>query len=312
MKRLPWTVPALAAAVLLAGCGEIKNTLTPPAGTANLVTVDLGSAPNFTQVGLFEAEALGYFRQSDLKVSFTTSSHPLSAIANKSAQVAISNEPAMIIVRNTHTSLAAVAAILQGPQRVQVSCGAASTTKTSAKAASKAGTTGTRTSGQASTSTTTTASTTSTPRAHPPLHPARCTTKTIAEPESRYAKAPTYNGLNLVVTEDEIVDHAPILRRFVQAVGRGYAAARADPQSAAENLVKLNPKLNYTAELAGVKASLANFFPAKTPTTDHPWGWETVSQWNAFGYWMLTHHIISDPDAVPDADTNELLAGQGV
>ncbi len=306
MKRLPWTVAALAAAVLLAGCGEIKNTLTPPAGTANLLTVDLGSSPNFTQVGLFEAQALGYFKQTDLKVRFVHTADPLKSIVAGTAQVAISNEPAAIIVRNTHTSLAAVAAILQGPQRITVTCAAATTAGTTSTTPPK------RTATAATTATTSTAGTASTPRAHPPLHPARCVTKTVAEPESRYAKAPTYNGLNLVVTEHEIVNRAPILRRFVQAVGRGYAAARSDPESATENLVKLNPGLNYTAQLAGVKASLANFFPVKTPTTDHPWGWEKVSEWNAFGYWMLTHHIISDPDAVPDADTNELLAGQGV
>ncbi len=282
MKRLPWTVAALAAAVLLAGCGEVSNTLTPPPGTADTVTVALNSSPNFTQVGIFEAEALGYFAQTDIKVRFITPSNPLAAIEDKTAQIAISNEPAIIMVRNTHIALASVAAILQGPQRVTVTCKAA---KTSGKP---------------------------TPRAHPPLHPARCATKSTARPQTRYAKAPTYNGLNFVVTENEIVNHAPVLRRFIQAVGRGYAAARANPQGATENLVKLNPGLNVTEQLAGVKASMADFFPAATVSTEHPWGWQTVSEWNAFGFWMLTHHVITDVDATPDADTNELLAGQGV
>jgi putative hydroxymethylpyrimidine transport system substrate-binding protein len=292
-------VLALAASVLLAGCGEIANTLTPQPGTENLLTVALDSAPNYTHVGIFEAQALGYFKQTDLKVRFITPANPLKAITSGQAQVAIAPEPAIILVRNTHVSLASVAAILQGPQRVQVSC---ASPRSPSHATTPSGTT---------TGTRSTASTTAL-RSHAPLHPVRCTTREIAQPEARYAKAPTYNGLDFAVTEDEIVDHAPILRRFIQAVGRGYAAARADPRSATENLVKLNPSLNDAEQLAGVRASMSNFFPARTLTTDHPWGYQLVSRWNAFGYWMLTHKVITDVDATPDADTDELLAGQGV
>jgi ABC-type nitrate/sulfonate/bicarbonate transport system substrate-binding protein len=315
MKRLPWTVLALVAAVLLAGCGEVTNTLTPQPGTENLLTVALDSKANFTHVGIFEAEALGYFRQTDLKVRFITPANPLKALTSGTAQVAIAPEPAIILVRNTHISLASVAAILQGPQRVQVSC-------TSARSSSHADSTpGTTTAGvttaapvaSASTPSPTTSNpTTGAPRSHAPLHPAHCDTKVIAVPEPRYAKAPTYNGLDFTVTEDEIVDHAPILRRFIQAVGRGYVAARADPRGATENLVKLNPGLNFTQQLAGVRASMSNFFPPKTITSDPPWGRQTVLHWDAFGYWMLTHKVITDVDATPDAVTNELLAGQGV
>jgi ABC-type nitrate/sulfonate/bicarbonate transport system substrate-binding protein len=297
MKRLPWTVAALAAAVLLAGCGEVSNTLKPPPGTANTVTVALDASPNFTHVGIFEAEALGYFSQTDIKVRFITPSDPLSALHSGRAQIAIASEPAIILTRNAHIALASVAAIQQGPERVQVTCRAP-------KAATK------------TTTTTTATQTTSvtTPRAHPPLRAARCRARTVARPDTQYASAPTYNGLDFVVTEAEIINHAPIIRRFVQAVGRGYSAARADPASATENLVKLNPSLNYTEQLAGVTASLPGFFPVKpvTSTTERPWGFQTVRQWNAFGSWLLTHHDITDPDAVTDADTNELLAGQGV
>jgi putative hydroxymethylpyrimidine transport system substrate-binding protein len=289
MKRLPWTVAAFAATVLLAGCGEVSNTLKPQAGTANTLTVALDGSPNFTHVGLFEAEALGYFSQTDIKVRFLTSSDPLAEIESGRADIALASEPQVILTRNTHVALAAVAAILQGPQRIEVSC---KRPKSTAKAK--------------------TATPRSTPRAHPPLRAVRCSPKTVARPDPQYAKAPTYNGLNLVVTEDEIVDHAPLVRRFVQAVGRGYVAARADPDGATENLVKLNPGLNDTEQLAGVKALLPDFFPARTLITDHPWGWQAVSQWNAFGTWLLSQHLISDPDAVTDADTNELLAGQGV
>ena len=49
----------LLAGVALAGCGEVKNTIHPSAGTANNVTVELAGQPNAFYVGLYEAQALG-------------------------------------------------------------------------------------------------------------------------------------------------------------------------------------------------------------------------------------------------------------
>ena len=43
---------------------------------------------------------------------------------------------------------------------------------------------------------------------------------------------PTYDQLVVVVRKGTIVDHAPLIRRFVQAVARGYEAARANPVAA--------------------------------------------------------------------------------
>jgi len=303
MKRLRWTVVLVAAAVLLAGCGEISNTLTPAPGTADTLTVALDAPPNFSQVGIFEAEARGYFTQTDLKVRFIVTARPLSAIGDDSAQIAISSEPKVLLTRNKHLALASVAAILQGPQRVSVDCAAA--TRSSA-------TSGATTTTGAGASATATTPATRAPRSHPPLRAARCRTTVTARPTATYAQAPTYNGLNFVVTEHEIITYAPVVRRFVQAVARGYIATRADPAAATENLVKLYPTLDYPAQLAGVKASLANFFPRDTDGRSHPWGYQIVRDWNAFGTWMLGRKLITDFNAVTDADTNELLAGQGV
>jgi hypothetical protein len=36
------------------------------------------------------------------------------------------------------------------------------------------------------------------------------------------------------------------------------------------------------------------------------------TQWNSYGQWMLDQHLITSVNAVTDASTNELLAGQGV
>ena len=55
---------------------------------------------------------------------------------------------------------------------------------------------------------------------------------------------------------DEIANQTNELRRFVQALGRGYEAARADPQGAVKALVRANPALNAKLQLASVRATL--------------------------------------------------------
>jgi putative hydroxymethylpyrimidine transport system substrate-binding protein len=119
---------------------------------------------------------------------------------------------------------------------------------------------------------------------------------------------PTYNELVLVVREKELATNADEIRRFVQALARGYESVRASPQAAVQNLVHANSGLDPKLQLASVRATLPAFFPAG----NHPWGWQDAGQWNAYGQWMLNQHLISQPGAVVDASTNELLAGQGI
>ena len=104
------------------------------------------------------------------------------------------------------------------------------------------------------------------------------------------------------VDEDEI-------RRFVQAVGRGYESVRSDPQGAVQNLVRMNAGLDPKFQLASVRATLPVFFPA---SASQPWGFQDPAQWSAYGQWMLSQHLISSANAPVDASTNELLAGKGI
>jgi putative hydroxymethylpyrimidine transport system substrate-binding protein len=122
------------------------------------------------------------------------------------------------------------------------------------------------------------------------------------------AGVPTYDELVLVAREDEVANRTNILRRFVQALGRGYASVRSDPQAGVNALVKANPTLSSKLQLASVRATLSSYFPSDP---NHPWGWQDSRQWTAYGEWMLSHHLISNAAAVVDASTNQLLAGQG-
>jgi putative hydroxymethylpyrimidine transport system substrate-binding protein len=120
---------------------------------------------------------------------------------------------------------------------------------------------------------------------------------------------PTYDELVLVVRRSTIANQTDALRRFVQALGRGYQSVRRDPAAGVGSLVRANPGLDEKLQLASVKATLPDYFPSEA---GKPWGWQNATEWNAYGQWMLGHHLISNPNAIADASTNELLAGQGV
>ena len=60
-----------------------------------------------------------------------------------------------------------------------------------------------------------------------------------------------------------------------------------------------------------MRATLPLYFPHDPTNPNLPWGWQDTNQWNAFGQWMLQHHLIANAGAYTDAETNQLLAGQG-
>lgn len=121
---------------------------------------------------------------------------------------------------------------------------------------------------------------------------------------------PTYNGLVVVVNKGTIVYNAQLVRRFVQALARGYRAARANPAQAIDALITAVPSLapQRALEAATLRAALPAFFPPGLKV----WGFEKESQWNSFGSWLSRHQLLSNPNAITDASTNELLPGQGV
>jgi putative hydroxymethylpyrimidine transport system substrate-binding protein len=121
---------------------------------------------------------------------------------------------------------------------------------------------------------------------------------------------PTYDELVLVARTSELSSHIERIRRFVQALARGYESVRRDPSGAVDDLIKANPSLSRKLQLASVHATLSAYFPGGT-NAGRPWGWQDPMQWAAYGQWMLSQHLLTTPNAFVDASTNELLAGQG-
>ena len=321
----------------LAGCGEKQESVTGAPGTTQSLTLMLDWVPNPDHVGLYQGLADGDFARAGINLHVEVPSDPaspLELLAAGKVDAAISYEPEVLLARNQNQPLVSVAAIAQEPLTSIVSIG-------SKHIRAPADLKGKRV-GDAGIPYQHAYLTTILAHAHVPassvkeinvganLVPAMLSGRVDAtlgaywnveaielaqlhkKPNVIHMQqvgVPDYDELVVVVRKNTIVNHSDLIRRFVQALGRGYESARRDPQTAVDDLVKASPGLDPKLTLASVEASLPAFFPSDPA---NPWGWQDPKQWSAYGQWMLAQHLISDPNAVLDASTNELLAGQGI
>ena len=324
-------------ALLLAGCGEKKNALTPAAGSAQNVTVMLDWFPNADHVGLYQGLAEGDFSRAGLDVHVEVPSDPstpLQLLAAGKVDFAISYEPEVMLARNQDEALVSVAAIVQQPLTSIVSIGSKHITTPAQLRGKRVGDAGipyqhaylTTILAHAGVP----ASSVKEINVGDNLVPAMLSGRVDATLGAYWnyeaiqlaqmgkhpnvirmdqVGVPTYNELVVVVRASELTNHIDVVRRFVQALARGYESVRRDPDAAVANLVRANPSLDPKFQLASVKATLPAFFPSQP---GQPWGYQDQTQWNLYGQWMLSNHLVSDPNAVVDASTNEVLAGQGV
>lgn len=334
MKR---ALPLLIACLLLAACGSKQETIAPASGNGQHLTLLLDWFPNADHVGIYEALAKGYFKQAGLDVHVQVPGNvadPLQLLAAGKVDAAISYEPEVLLARNRGLPLVSVAAVVQQPLTSIISIGKHAI-KRPAQLRGK-------TVGDAGISYQHAYLETILAHAHVPassvkevnvganLVPALVSGRVDAilggywnyeavqlaqlgkHPSVLHMNqvgVPAYDELVVVTRASLLEQHPDVMRRFVQALGRGYQEVRRDPAGAVGNLVRANPSLNRKLQLASVRATLHAFFPRQA---GKPWGWQDPAQWNAYGRWMLNHHLISDPRAVVDASTNEELAGQGL
>ena len=336
MKRLTVLLGLLC--LLLAACGEKKETITPARASAQSLTLMLDWLPNADHVGIYQALARGDFAKAGINLHVEVPSNPadpLALLAAGKVDAAISYAPELLLARNQNQPLVSVAALVQEPLTSIVSLGSKHIKTPAQLRGRRVGDAGI-------------------PYQHAYLQtvlahagvpassvkeinvganlvPAMLSGAVDATLGAYWnyeaiqlaqlgkrpnvirineAGVPTYNELVLVVREKTLVDEPGLIRRLVQGMARGYESTRADPAAAVANLVHANPGLSTKLQLASVHATLPAYFPP--PDSNHPWGWQDPTQWNAFGQWMLSSHLISNPAAVSDASTNEELAGQGL
>ncbi len=328
---------AVLTGLLLSGCGEKSEAVTGAARSTQQFTLMLDWTPNADHAGIYQALAEGDFTKADLDVHVQVPSDPatpLKLLAAGKIDAAISYEPEVLLARNQDLPLVSVAAIVQKPLTSIVSLGSKHITTPAKLKGKRVGDAGipyqhaylTTILAQAGVP----QSSVKEINVGANLVPAMLSGRVDAtlgafwnyeaiqlaqlhkHPNVIHMEqvgVPTYDELVVVVRKNTIVNHPDVVRRFVQALGRGYEAVRQNPQAAVANLVRASPGLDPKLQLASIKATLPVFFPSDSAD---PWGWQDPKQWAAYGQWMLSHHLISDPNAVLDASTNELLAGQGL
>jgi putative hydroxymethylpyrimidine transport system substrate-binding protein len=327
---------ALCALVLtLSGCGEKHDALTTPAGKSQSVSLMLDWVPNADHVGIYQALADGDFAKAgiDLHVQVPTDpATPLELVAAGKVDAAISYEPELLLARNRGLPLVSVAALVQEPLTSIISVDKQKIKRVSQLAGKKVGDAGIAYQhaylqtilAQAGVA----ASRVREVNVGANLVPAMISGQVNATLGGYWnyegiqltqagkrpnvirvnqIGVPNYDELVLVVKRGTITNRSDLVRRFVQALARGYEAVRADPQAGVQSLLSANPGLDAKLQTASVRATVPAFFPGG----GHPWGWQDQSQWNAYGQWMISHHLVTDPNAVVNASTNELLAGQG-
>ena len=329
-------VGAILAALVLTACGEKKDTLTPTAAQTQPLNLMLDWLPNADHVGLYTALADGEFGKAGLAVHVhapTDPATPLQLLAAGKVDAAISYEPELLLARDAGEPLVAIAAIVQRPLTSIVSLGSRHITTPEQLRGKRVGNAGIPYQ-QAYLKTildhaNVPAQSVKQVNVGANLVPAMLSGRVDAtigaywnyeaiqlrqqgkRPNVIHVEdvgVPTYDELVVVVRENEIANQNGELRRFVQALGRGYQAVRADPQAGVDALVRANPSLTAKLQLASVKATLPAFFPT---AANLPWGWQDPKQWSAFGQWMLHQHLIKNAATIANASTNQLLAGQG-
>ncbi len=334
MKRLIAVLAAVA--LILAGCGEKKNALAPASGSAQPFTLMLDWFPNADHAGIYQALANGDFARAGLNVHVQVPSDPstpLKLLAAGKVDAAISYEPEVLLARQQGLQVVSVAALVQKPLTSIVSLASKHITGPAQLRGKRVGDAGIAYQHAYLT----------TILEHAGLPPSSAREINVgdnlvpallsgridavlgaywnyeaiqlAQMHKRtnvihmdQVGVPSYNELVVAVRSATIINDPDLVRRFVQALARGYESVRSDPTGAVQNLVKASSGLAPKLQLASVRATLPVFFP----TGSHPWGWQDPTQWNAYGRWMLSHHLISNPEALVGASTNELLAGQGV
>ena len=337
MKRhLVFLLTAAAAALVLAACGEKKDKVSAGTAPAQSLRVMLDWFPNADHVGLYRALADGDFKSAGLNVSVQVPSNPASPLpllAAGKVDLAISYEPELLLARDKGLPLVSIAALVQRPLTSIVSLGSKHITSAAqlrGKTVGDAGIpyqhaylesilqhagvpagsvkevnvgsdlVGAMLSGRVD-------ATLGAYWNYEALQ-LREMGRRVNVIHVENAGVPNYDELVLVAREGTLASQANLLRRFVQALGRGYQSVRSDPQAGVSSLVSANPALSAKLQLASVRATLAAYFPSGA---GQPWGWQNPGQWTAYGQWMLSHHLISNPATVSGASTNQLLAGQG-
>jgi putative hydroxymethylpyrimidine transport system substrate-binding protein len=325
---------ALVAVLALTACGSKKDTTTTGGGVQHVDLV-LDYFPNADHAAIYAAQETGAFKEAGLDVRIRVPSDPaapLKLVAGGKADVAISYEPELLLARDKGLRVASFGALVQKPLTSIISLGGKVKAPKDLKG-KKVGTAGIpyqsaylkTIAKQAGVN----PSTVHEVNVGFNLVSAMLSKKVDAtlgafwnyegvqlQRERRHPTilrmeqigVPTYNELVLVARQEDLRSRGDVMRRFVQALARGAAAVKRDPNVGADALVKANKDLDRGLQLASIKATMPVFFPADPK---FPWGYQNADEWKAYGQWMLDNGLIKALPT-PTSLTNEFLQGRGI
>ena len=330
----------LALALVLAACGEKDEPSGASGGGGEPapLRVMLDYFPNADHAGLFAARAGGIYEDAGLDVELTPPpdpAAPLKLLQAGKVDVAISYEPELLLARQAGADLVSVGALVQAPLTSVISVGEDAIRSPAQLEGKRVGTAGIpyqsaylktilREAGVEPGSVKET-------NVGFNLTPAMLAGRVDAtlgafwnyegtDLERRKKDpvilrmddlgVPTYSELVLVVRRRDLdQDFGALVRRFLQATGKGHEALRADPGPAIDALLDADPGLDRGLQEAVVDATLPVFFPEDER---EPWGWQDPEAWQTYIDWMVEEELLTQPQNAERVLSNEFLPGEGL
>jgi putative hydroxymethylpyrimidine transport system substrate-binding protein len=336
-------VAAVAAAVMLAACGEKSETL-PGQPKAHAFDLALDWFPNPDHVAIYEAQKEGYFADVGLAVKTHVPSDPAAPIKQVAAgrvDLAISYEPEVFLAREQGLPVVAVAALVQRPLTSLMSKKSGVTPRK--LKGGRVGTAGIpyqsaylktileRAKLKPSSVRETNVGASLLPamlsgkvdatlgafwnvegielrdRAKCLSGSRGCSHPPTITPVNELG-VPDYDELVLVANSDKLDDERDDLRLFIGGLAKGAKEARRDPRGSADALLEANRDLKARTTRESVRVTL----PALFPGSGRPWGYLDPAQWRAYGAWMFDNGVLKERPRASEALTDELLPGEGL
>lgn len=106
----------------------------------------------------------------------------------------------------------------------------------------------------------------------------------------------------LAASESAVADDADVLRSFLEVTRRGYDAAAADPDAAADDLLAAAPELD-----ADLVHAAADYYSTRFTDGDTPWGEQDDTVWAEFATFAAGAGLLDSDVDVATAYTDDLL-----
>jgi putative hydroxymethylpyrimidine transport system substrate-binding protein len=331
MRRLILAV-AVAAAVVVAGCGEKSEGGKPG---VDQLTLALDFYVNADHAGIYEALDQGYFADAGLDVKPVVPSDPAAPIREVAAgrvDLAISYEPEVLLARDQGLPVKAVAALVPTPLTSLISTRKAGIRKVSDLAGKTVATAGIPYQQAYLDTILSRAGLTSSDlhvvNVQQGLLPAVISGKADAMlggflnvegvdlrlrgedprvvPVDRLG-IPTYDELVLVASTDELNSNPRPIQLFIAALERGTKAAAADPAEATHSILDAGQGLDPRFTRAEVHRTLPLL---SQRGTGKPFGYMDPRRWLAFARFFANNRVIQTVPKISDAETNDLLPGK--